>query len=383
MKRILHCHSTFSLGGKEARAVRLMNAFGDAAEHTILSAMPDQMGARDAIDSNIIVHFPADAPSLQGKPSPGRYKVLADYMRSFDLVLTYNWGAMDVPGARRFFSAGCPPLIHHEDGFNADEAERLNWKRNLFRRMMLPTADALVVPSERLEGIARTIWRQPADRLHRIPNGIETDLYARLPEPDAIPGFVRSEGDIVIGTLAGLRAVKNLPRLVRAVAALPLHVKLVIVGEGPERTGIEAEARALGISDRVLMPGFLAAPYRYVGHFDVFALSSDSEQFPISLVEAMAAGLPVVATDVGDVKAMVAHENRDLVVPPPEEDSFTAALDLLCWDATMRRRLGLANQEKARTEFDEKAMISRYAVLYGLPDPMAQSSGYGADALKS
>lgn len=368
-RRILHCHSTFSLGGKEARAVRLMNAFGDAAEHTILSAMPDQMGARDAIDPAIAVDFPTAAPSLQGKPGPGRYRALADYMRGFDLVLSYNWGAMDVVGARRMFPAGGPPLIHHEDGFNADEADRLNWKRNLFRRMMLPTVEALVVPSERLEGIARTIWHQPPDRLHRIPNGIDTARYAVPPQAGAIPGLMQQEGDIIIGTLAGLRAVKNLPRLVRAVAALPAHVKLVIVGEGPERATIAAEAAALGMADRLVMPGFLAEPHRYVGHFDIFALSSDSEQFPISLVEAMAAGLPAVTTDVGDVKAMVALENRDLIVPATDEASFAAALDLLAWDATMRRQLGSANVEKARADFDEMAMISRYATLYGLPDP--------------
>ncbi len=368
-RHILHCHSTFSLGGKEARAVRLMNVFGDAAEHTILSAMPDQMGARHAINPAIAVHFPKDAPSLQGKPGPGRYRALADYMRGFDLVLSYNWGAMDIVGARRMFPAGCPALIHHEDGFNADEADRLNWKRNLFRRMILPTAETLVVPSERLEGIARTVWHQPKERLHRIPNGIDTARYAVSPEAGAIPGLVRQEGDIIIGTLAGLRAVKNLPRLVRAVAALPGHVKLVIVGEGPERATIAAEAAALGMADRLLMPGFLADPHRYVGHFDIFALSSDSEQFPISLVEAMAAGLPVVATDVGDVKVMVAHENRDLIVPTTDEPSFAAALDLLSWDATMRRKLGSANAETACVDFDEMAMISRYATLYGLPDP--------------
>lgn len=358
--------------------MRLMNAFGDAAEHTVLSAIPGQMSARDAIDPGIAVHFPTDAPSLQGKPGPGRYRVLAEYMRQFDLVLSYNWGAMDVVGARRMFPAGCPPLIHHEDGFNADEADRLSWKRNLFRRMMLPTAEALVVPSERLEGIARTIWHQPSARLHRIPNGIETALYALPPRADAIPGLRRAQGDIIIGTLAGLRAVKNLPRLVRAVAGLPKHVKLVIVGEGPERASIMAEAAAVGLSDRLLMPGFLAEPRRYVGHFDIFALSSDSEQFPISLVEAMAACLPVVATDVGDVKAMVAYENRDLVVPTADESSFAAALDLLAWDATMRRQLGSANAEKARAEFDEKAMISRYAALYGLPDAGAQGAGAGS-----
>ncbi|MGQ0661262.1 MAG: glycosyltransferase family 1 protein, partial [Sphingosinicella sp.] len=93
--RILHCHSTFSLGGKESRAVRLMNAWGDAAEHVVLSAMPDRLGAREAIDRGVKVAFPSDAPSLQGKPGPVRYARLARYMRGFDLVLTYNWGSFD------------------------------------------------------------------------------------------------------------------------------------------------------------------------------------------------------------------------------------------------------------------------------------------------
>jgi glycosyltransferase involved in cell wall biosynthesis len=370
-KRVLHCHSTFSLGGKEARAVRLMNVFGDAAHHSILSAMPDQMGARDAIDPGIKVDFPRDAPSLQGKPAPGRYREIARYMKGFDLVLTYNWGAMDAVGARRLFPAGCPPLIHHEDGFNADEAERLNWKRNLFRRLMLPAAQALVVPSGRLKGIAASVWRQPAPKLHHIPNGIETRLYAQPPEPGSIAGLERCEGDVVIGTLAGLRTVKNLPRLVRAFATLPGNAKLVIVGEGPERAAIMAEAQRLGVAGRIVMPGFLAQPHRYIGHFDVFALSSDSEQFPISLVEAMAAGLPVVSTDVGDVKAMVAADNAALVVPVRDEAAFGMALEGLVGDAVQRQKLGAANRQRARAEYDERAMISRYATLYGLPDPGA------------
>src|SRR4051794_9024846 len=124
--RILHCHSTFSLGGKEARPVRLMNAFGEAATHTILSAMPDKLPARSAIAKEIGTSFPDDAPSLTGKPSPVRLRNLSRYLRGFDLVLTYNWGGFDAVMARRWF--GGPPLIHHEDGFNEDEAERLNPK---------------------------------------------------------------------------------------------------------------------------------------------------------------------------------------------------------------------------------------------------------------
>src|SRR3546814_277298 len=102
--RILHLHSSFSLGGKEARAVRLMNLMGDRAHHSILSAMPGALGARDAIDPAIIVDFPKDAPPLHGKPSLGRYRDLANYMTRFDLVLSYNWGALEDRKSTRLFS---------------------------------------------------------------------------------------------------------------------------------------------------------------------------------------------------------------------------------------------------------------------------------------
>ena len=366
---ILHCHSTFSLGGKEARAVRLMNVFGDKARHTIVSAVPGARGARDAIDPGIEVDFPGDAaPSLQGKPSPGRYRALARYMRGFDLVLTYNWGSMDAVGARRLFPRGCPPLIHHEDGFNADEVVKLHWKRNAFRRLMLPIAAKVVVPSERLEVIARTVWKQPAARIERIPNGINTGLYAAPPPPDSIPGFERRAGDVIIGTLAGLREVKNLPRLVRAVAALPSHVRLIIIGEGPERGAILAEAERHGIADRLILPGLLAHPHRVVGHFDIFALSSDSEQFPISLVEAMAAGKPAVATDVGDVKAILSAPNRRFVVPAEDEAGLARALAELVANPELCGKLGAANQALACAAYDEQAMIARYAKLYGIAE---------------
>lgn len=359
--RILHCHSTFSLGGKEARAVRLMNAFGGAAEHAILSAMPGKHGAREAIDRTVAAAFPGDAPVLTGPPTPARLWRLARYMRGFDLVLTYNWGAFDAVMARRIF--GGPPLIHHEDGFNEDETERLHPRRNLYRRIGLGAAHRLVVPSQRLERIAREAWGASAVR---IPNGVDVARFARPPEAGTIPGFERQPGEVVIGTLAGLRAVKNLPRLVRAFSRMTHKAaRLVIVGEGPESERIAAEARARGVGAKLIMPGFLGDPARVIGHFDIFALSSDSEQFPISLVEAMAAGLPAVATAVGDVRAIVASDNAPLIVEPGDEAAFAAALDSLSDRPDLRRAIGLANREKAAAEFDEKGMIAHYARLYG------------------
>lgn len=343
--------------------MRLMNAFGDAAEHAILTAVPDAIDARDAIAPGIAICFPGDAPSLAGTPGLARYRRLARYMAAFDLILSYNWGAMDAVGAARLFPRAMPPLIHHEDGFNADEATRLDWRRNLFRRLTLPAASALVVPSRTLEDIARRAWRR--DDVIRIPNGVDTARYGRRVECDAIPGFERRPGDVVIGTVAGLRTVKNLPRLVRAVAMLPDHVRLVIVGDGPERDAIRAEAANCGLRTRLVMPGFVAAPHRYLGLFDIFALSSDSEQFPIALVEAMAAGLPVVSTDVGDVRDIVGPGMVRFVVAA-DDAALAAGLRVLVDDRKVRAETGAANRARAAAEFGENAMIDRYAALYGL-----------------
>ncbi|HYE26936.1 MAG TPA: glycosyltransferase [Allosphingosinicella sp.] len=360
--RILHAHSTFDRGGKEARSVRLINALGGVAEHSVISASPGELGARDAIAPEVKVEFPDDAPSLTGLPGLPRLFRLSRYMRRFDLVLTYNWGAFDAVMARHLF--GGPPLVHHEDGFNEDETGELKTRRNLYRRLGLPAAYRLVVPSARLETIARKVWAQPAARVVRIANGIDVGRYAGPPS-EPIPGLDKGPGELVIGTVAGLRAVKNLPRLVRAFAAMTSRgARLAIVGSGPESERIAAEARARGVADRLLMPGFLADPARWIGHFDIFALSSDSEQFPISLVEAMAAGLPAVATAVGDVAQMVADDNRPLIVEAEDEAAFAAALDSLAERPDLRRAIGRANREKAQAEYDEAGMIARYARLY-------------------
>ncbi|KTT68313.1 glycosyltransferase family 4 protein [Sphingomonas sanguinis] len=361
---ILHLHSSFSLGGKEARAVALMNAFGDAAKHTIVSAMPDELGARDSIAKGIRYEIAQEAPPLTGKPSVKRYEAIAAYMRRFDLVLTYNWGAIDGVMARRVYPKGAPPLVHHEDGFNVDEARGLKIERNIYRRIALSAADALAVPSHILEGIARQTWKQPAERVHRIPNGIATELYARDPDPKGIPGFVRQPKEIVIGVLAGLRPVKNLPMLVRAMGGIPNRFRLVIVGEGPERANIQQAAAAMGIADRLVMPGFLERPYNYIRHFDIVALSSLSEQAPISVLEGMAAGLPIASLPVGDVPLMVSEPNRQFIADAPNEVRLRDVIQALISHPELRAEAGAANQARVRAEFDQAQMIARYKALY-------------------
>ncbi|WP_336986976.1 glycosyltransferase family 4 protein [Altererythrobacter aquiaggeris] len=365
--RVLHLHSTFNAGGKELRAVRLMNAFGRKLNHSLVSGEPDHFEAAQRIDRAIRVDYPADFPPLKGKPLPGRLLKMAKAMKAYDLVLTYNWGAMDAVLAHTLFaeSMALPPLVHHEDGFNADEMDKLKLTRTWFRRIALGRTATLVVPSERLEAIALTDWQQPIGRVTRIPNGIATGEYTKRPRVDAIRGVVKRKGEFWVGTVAGLREVKNLPRLVRAFAPLPANWQLVIVGEGPERQAIRDAADALGVSHRVHLPGFISDPSIAAGLFDIFALSSDSEQFPLSVVEAMAAGLPVASPDVGDVRQIVSAENKRFITPAGSDADLSQSLFALAEDTGLRKTIGAANQARARESFDEKEMIRAYGRLYG------------------
>ncbi|MFB0610913.1 glycosyltransferase [Aurantiacibacter poecillastricola] len=373
--KILHLHSTFDAGGKELRNVRLINEWGREVDHAIVSGDLDKRGAAAMLGKKPRVSWPK-FPPLKGKPTPGRLSALAKAMAGYDLICTYNWGAMDAVMAHTVFADAfkLPPLVHHEDGFNEDEAKRLKRRRNWYRKIALGRTAALVVPSATLEDIALNRWDQPRTRVRRIPNGIDTRAFAAPPKRDILPGLIKHRDEFWIGTLAGLREVKQLDVLVRAMDRLPLEWQLVVAGEGPERAALEAEAERLGLEDRVHFPGFVDQPAKLVGLFDIFALSSASEQFPISVVEAMAAGLPVVAPRVGDIGAMVSSDNGPLLVEPGDEAALAKSLGRLANDPAGRERIGKANREKAREEFDERRMIERYRSLYwGLMDKYPQT----------
>lgn len=342
--RILHCRARDSRNG-QSRAARLIEAFGAAAEHFLLGTERDSGGANRL-----------DGPS----PRPGwdllRFWRLSRCLRSFDLVLTYGPGTLGAAMASRLF--GGPPLIHHEDG--CEDA------RGTYRRLALGGVDRLIVPSRELEREAVRDWGMAPERVVRIPDGVRVALFSRPPEEGAIPGFARRPGEIVIGSVADLRPAANLTRLARAVAGMTnRNARLVIVGSGPESERIAGEAGRCGLADRLLMPGPLAEAERWLGHFDIFAMSSDRECLPIRLVEAMAAGLPVVATSVGDVPSMIADDNRPLIVDPSDEAAFSAALDSLADQPNLRRAIGTANRAKAAAAFDETKMIATYARVYG------------------
>lgn len=276
-----------------------------------------------------------------------------------ELLLTYNWGAIEAVLANRVRPLA--PHVHFEDGFGPDEAAGRQRPRRVWtRRIALSGVSRVVVPSHTLQRIALDSWRLDPARVTYIPNGIHLQRFARLPSEG-----VRTGPEVVIGTVAALRPEKNLSRLLRVFARLPEHTRLVICGDGPERRRLEDEAASLGIISRTSFTGHQQEPETVLARLDVFALTSDTEQMPYSVIEAMAAGLPVVATDVGDVRRMLPEEGQILVAAPAGEERLAGFLMRLIEDPDGRRQIGDANRSHALAHYGRERMLQRYADLIG------------------
>lgn len=368
-RHLLHVFSTFAVGGPQVRFAKLANRLGQRYRHTIL-AMDGDFACRERLHADLHLAF---LPVAVEKTSGVSFANLRHFRRILverqpNLLLTYNWGAVEWALANRLRPV-CRHL-HFEDGLGPDEADGRQFVRRIWmRRVALSGPTQVVVPSHLLFRIATEVWRLSPERVLHIPNGIDCDRFAAPPDPAALAALQIRSGELVIGTVGALRAEKNFGRLLRAFAALPAGLpdippaRLVVVGDGPERPALEALAARLGIAGRVVFAGHVARPETVLGRFDIFAMSSDTEQMPLGLIEAMAAGLPVVATDVGDIRTMVAAENQPLILPRADEPAFAAGLAALLRDPERRRQLGESNRRRVRRDFDETAMIDAYDEL--------------------
>jgi len=350
---LLHVFPRFVTGGPQVRFTTLANRLGSRFRHAVV-AMDGQQEARALLDPALDICFP-QVSVLKGD----RYGNLRRYRAALrdiapDLLVTSNWGSIEWALAR--IGTGVPQL-HMEDGFGPQECARQVPHRVLARRLLLRHA-TVVVPSRLLWRIATETWRLPRSRLRLLPNGVDVTRFAvARPRDGAQP--------IVIGTVAALRPEKNIARLIRAVARLPALVpaRLVIVGDGPERAALEALAATEGIGGKVEFTGHRADPAPLYAGFDIFALSSDTEQMPLSVLEAMASGLPVAATDVGDVADMLDAANRPYVVAL-EDSALADALASLAARSDLRAILGAANLARAQAEFAEGDMAAAWRDLF-------------------
>jgi glycosyltransferase involved in cell wall biosynthesis len=313
------------------------------------------VAARERLDPGLDVVFPSIDIRKDGTIDNVRRFRAA--LRALDArtMLTHNFGSIEWTIANR------PALVrqvHVEDGFGPEERSRQLPRRVWLRRLFL-RGRTVALPSQTLMRIALETWRLPKRQVHYVPNGIELARFAGPKPEDAWQG----EGPLV-GTVAALRPEKNVGRLIRAFARANAETpaRLLLIGDGPERAALEALVMELGVRERVRFAGHVSQPAELIRSLDVFGLSSDTEQMPISLLEAMAAGVAVAATDVGDVAVMLPTAQRAFVVPCDDEP-LARVLGKLIRDPGQRAALGNANQRRAADEYDEAKMFSRWATL--------------------
>ncbi len=348
---LLHVFSTFAVGGPQVRFATLTAAFATRYRHVVI-AMDDDHACAVRLPPELGVR--CETVEAAKGATVGNIRRFRRRLREIgpDTLVTYNWGAIE------WAMANIPrlvPHIHVEDGFGPEERHRQLFRRVLTRRLVLARS-TVAVPSRTLWRIATDVWRLDPRRVRHVPNGVDLSRFAG-------PRDVRAEP--VIGTVAALRPEKNLARLLRAfrLVADVLPAWLVIAGEGPELPGLERLAGELGVRKRVRFTGHLDDPAPVYRGLDVFALSSDTEQMPLSVIEAMASGLPVAATAVGDVAEMLAASNRRFVTPP-DEAALARAIVALARDAGLRAEVGAANRAKAEAEFGQAAMVAAWAGLF-------------------
>ena len=357
-RTVLSVFATFAVGGPQVRFAALANRFGRRYRHLVV-AMDGNEACRERLSPALDVTFPSVAfrkgatlANLRG------FRAMLKAWRP-DVLVTNNWGSIE------WAMANLPRVVRHvhiEDGFGPEERDSQIPRRVWTRRLALHWS-TVALPSQTLTRLATEVWRLPRRHIHYIPNGIDLTRFSDARDARIAAGWVGTGP--VIGTVAALRPEKNLQRLLRAFAlvAQATAARLVIVGDGPERPALEALATELGLGGQVSFLGHVTDPAALFAGFDVFALSSDTEQMPISVIEAMAAGLPVAATDVGDVRAMLAGENQ-VAIGPRDDDALAKAMLMLLENAPLRARIGAANRAKAIAEFDQERMFAAYAALF-------------------
>jgi glycosyltransferase involved in cell wall biosynthesis len=352
----VHVFPSFGVGGVPLRMARILNDLGGEWRHHVI-ALDGAVGAAAAIAPSVDCRVVA-----QPIPKTNLALSLFACCRSLwrqrpDLLLTYNWGAIEWAMANRLVTRFVH--IHHEAGFGTEEADRQLPRRVRFRRAALRRARAIIVPSRLLERIAVGEWCLPSAKVLYVPNGIDVGRFATRP----VRGI--AEGPIVIGTLAPLRPEKNVGRLIRAFAAARARadLRLVIAGDGAERRGLEELARGLGVAADVEFLGQVDHPAEVLARIDIFSLSSDTEQMPNALLEAMAASLPAAAVDVGDIAEMVSEENRRYIVKRDDLHRFADALVELSGHRGLRCEIGAANARRVRDSYSHETMVARWRAI--------------------
>lgn len=279
------------------------------------------------------------------------------------ILHTYNLSAIEYTLTAAL--VGVPIRVHAEHGRDAADPEGRNRKHNLLRFLMTPLVDCYIPVSSDLQRWLNDVIHVPQSKNMLIKNGVDTEAFR--PVAGAQP-----KANFVIGTVGRIQNVKNhiglIDAFIRLREDMPAErsrLRLAIVGDGPLLPTVREKVRAAGISDVVWLPGARTDIADIIQTFSVFVLPSIAEGTPVTLLEAMSAGLPVVATRVGGVPEVVVNDATGKLVPANDAAALAAGIADYIRQPELVAQHGAAGRKRIEHHYSMEAMLVAYANLYG------------------
>jgi glycosyltransferase involved in cell wall biosynthesis len=362
--RVAHVLHGMVVAGAETLVHAMAQRMGDEFEFSILTL--DAIGplGEDLLARGIPVEHLGRSPGVDfGLMGRIRRQLRA---RRIDLVHAHQYTPWFYGTLGASLSWGRPRIVFTEHGRHYPDVR--SPKRVAFNRLLAPLTDELVAVSGFVKTALETNEGLPAERVRVLYNGIDPSQFGR---PVDVPAKRREQGvgekDPVIGIAARVASVKDHATLLRAfgrVRVVRPDAKLVLAGDGELRGDLEALGDELNLGESVRFLGVRRDVPELLATWDVFCLSSLSEGTSVTLLEAMAAGLPTVVTDVGGNPEIVEHGATGLLAPRGDDAGLADAMLALLADPQRRRRMGEAGRERVTRLFTLDRMIEDYRRLY-------------------
>jgi sugar transferase (PEP-CTERM/EpsH1 system associated) len=362
--RILHVVDSLAAGGTELVAAALIERTENRFDHAVCS-----LRGSGPADNNVArLAVPVTFLGKRDGHDWGLALRIARLCRRLrpQVVHARNWGTIDaVIGARL---AGVPVVIQSEHGRDLSDLEGQHRARLRVRRLLAPFIDTHVAVSTHLQRWLLECVRVRPEKVRVVRNGVDATRFRPLLERDRVRaqhGY--GAADVVFGSVGRLTPVKDHRTLVEAfqtVATRHPHSRLILVGDGSERSALEEQVRRHGLADSVRLVGQRDDVAQWLGIMDVFVLPSLGEGMSNALLEAMAVGLPVVATAVGGTPEIVDHGVSGLLVPAATPDALAGAMLSYRRNDHVRVAHGAAGRERAEKHFPLMQMIEGYVDVY-------------------
>ena len=377
---VLHIVYRFDVGGLENGVVNLINEMPAGAYRHAVLALTEATEFRHRIRRD-------DVPVVALHKPPGHgvwlYPTLFRLMRQWRPAIVHSRNLAALEAVVPAWAAGVPVRIHGEHGRDVDDLDGDSRKHQWLRRLYLPFVNHQVALSGELANYLVTKVGVGRAGVTRICNGVDTGRFK--PAEGGVPAAIEGcpfDGSRhwLVGTVGRMRAVKDQCSLARAfVLALQLQpalrerVRLVMVGEGPLRAESLAILEAAGVADLTWLPGERDDVADVMRGLNCFVLPSLAEGVSNTILEAMASGLPVIATGVGANAELVDHGETGEIVAPADAQALAASIVRLALHPERAATMGRAGRAAAQARFSLPAMVGAYQSLY---DSQLRARGY-------